>query len=184
MSGNGITIRHIGTDEFDIFRQIRLEALRAEPSSFASSAEDWEVLSDEEWRRRLSDPVFVAFQDDEPVGVMGLLRQRSNKMAHRATLIMVYVRKDLRGMGLAKDLLDTVITYALSEGIVQIELVVSAENPKAINFYHREGFSEIGRIPGGVRHNGREIDDVMMARRLMDLRRVRTCDSESGRDGD
>lgn len=166
MSANGITIRHISADEFDIFRRIRLEALRAEPSSFASSAEDWEVLSDEEWRRRLTDPVFVAFRDNEPVGVMGLMRQRSSKMTHRATLIMVYVRKDLRGVGLAKDLLDTVIAYALSEGIVQIELIVSSENPKAIGFYRREGFSEIGRIPGGVRHNGREVDDLMMARRL------------------
>ncbi|MGV1835982.1 N-acetyltransferase family protein [Rhizobium rhizogenes] len=166
MRGKGIAIRHISADEFDIFRRIRLEALRVEPSSFASSVEDWEVLTDEEWRRRLSDPVFVAFRGEEPVGVMGLLRQRSSKMAHRATLIMVYVRKDLRGVGIAKDLLDTVIAYALSEGIVQLELVVSAENPKAISFYRREGFSEIGRIPGGVRHNGREIDDIMMARRL------------------
>ncbi|NTG51371.1 GNAT family N-acetyltransferase [Agrobacterium rhizogenes] len=166
MSANGIVIRHISADEFDIFRRIRLEALRVEPSSFASSAEDWEVLTDEEWCRRLSDPVFVAFRDDQPVGVMGLLRQRSSKMAHRATLIMVYVRKDLRGTGLAKDLLDTVIAHALSDGIVQLELVVSAENPKAVSFYRREGFSEIGRIPGGVRYNGREIDDVMMARRL------------------
>ncbi|MEZ2218268.1 N-acetyltransferase family protein [Rhizobium sp. RCC_161_2] len=166
MSGKGIVIRHISADEFDIFRRIRLEALRVEPSSFASSAEDWEVLSDEEWRRRLSDPVFVAFRDYQPVGVMGLLRQRSSKMAHRATLIMVYVRKDLRGTGLAKDLLDTVIAYALREGIVQLELVVSAKNPKAIGFYRREGFSEIGRIPGGVRYNSKEIDDIMMARRL------------------
>ncbi|EJK80324.1 GNAT family N-acetyltransferase [Rhizobium sp. AP16] len=166
MSGKGIVIRHISADEFDIFRRIRLEALRVEPSSFASSVEDWEVLTDEEWRRRLSDPVFVAFRGEEPVGVMGLLRQRSSKMAHRATLIMVYVRKDLRGVGIAKDLLDTVIAYAQSEGIVQLELVVSAENPKAISFYRREGFSEIGRIPGGVRHNGREIDDIMMVRRL------------------
>lgn len=166
MSASEIVIRHISADEFDIFQRIRLEALRAEPSSFASSVEDWEALSDAEWRRRLSDPVFVAFRGNEPVGVMGLLRQRSSKMAHRATLIMVYVRKELRGVGLAKDLLDTVIAYALSEGIVQIELVVSSENPKAIGFYRREGFSEIGRIPGGVVHDGKEIDDIMMARRL------------------
>ncbi|MFB2604722.1 N-acetyltransferase family protein, partial [Rhizobium phaseoli] len=44
----------------------------------------------------------------------------------------------------------------------------SAENPAAIRFYQREGFSEIGRIPGGVLEEGREIDDVMMARRIVD----------------
>lgn len=168
MSGNGTTIRLIGADDVDTFRRIRLEALRADPASFASSVEDWEALSIEEWRRRLSDPVFVAFQDEEPVGIMGLLRQRSSKMAHRATLIMVYVRRDFRRTGLAKELLDVVGDHARSSGILQLELVVSAENPAAIGFYHRQGFTEIGRIPAGVRHDGREIDDIMMARRLAD----------------
>lgn len=45
---------------------------------------------------------------------------------------------------------------------------VSAENPAAIRFYLREGFSEVGRIPAGFLHDGREIDDVMMVRRLLD----------------
>jgi len=87
----------------DVFRRIRLEALREEPAAFASSAEDWERLSEAEWRRRLADtPVFVAFVDDAPVGVMGLMRERAAKTAHRATLVMVYVRKDLRRLGLAR----------------------------------------------------------------------------------
>ncbi|MFT4180443.1 MAG: GNAT family N-acetyltransferase [Rhizobium sp.] len=168
MSGNGAIVRLINADDVDTFRRIRLEALRSDPASFASSVEDWEALSDEEWRRRLSDPVFVAFQGEEPVGIMGLLRQRSSKMAHRATLIMVYVRRDFRRTGLAKDLLDVVGDYARGAGILQLELVVSAENPAAIGFYRRQGFIEIGRIPAGVRHDGREIDDIMMARHLVD----------------
>ena len=45
-------IRHLGSADFDIFRRIRLEALRAEPAVFASSAADWEKLPDDEWRRR------------------------------------------------------------------------------------------------------------------------------------
>jgi ribosomal protein S18 acetylase RimI-like enzyme len=89
-------------------------------------------------------------------------------MAHRATIIMVYVRKNLRGTGLARTLLGTVADYARDIGILQLELAVSAENPAAIRFYLREGFSEVGRIPGGFRHDGREIDDVMMVRRLLD----------------
>lgn len=168
MSGNGTNIRLLGADDVDTFRRIRLEALRCDPASFASTVKDWEQLSHEEWRRRLSDPVFVALQGEEPVGIMGLLRQRSSKMAHRATLIMVYVRRDFRRTGLAKEMLDVVGDYALGAGILQLELVVSAENPAAIGFYRRQGFTEIGRIPAGVRDNGREIDDIMMARRLRD----------------
>lgn len=96
----------------DVFRRIRLEALRTEPAAYASRAEDWEIMPDEERRRRLTDnPVFVAFDDDEPVGITGLIRQQSSKMAHRAT---------------------------------------------------------IGRIPGGFLHDDKEIDEIMMARRLRD----------------
>ena len=47
-----------------------------------------------------------------------------------------------------------------------MELFVNAENPAAMRFYQRQGFAEIGRIPGAVLEDGREIDDVMMARRL------------------
>ncbi|MGZ2484069.1 ribosomal protein S18 acetylase RimI-like enzyme [Rhizobium pisi] len=166
MDAGGVTIRHIGPDEVEAFRQIRLEALRVEPASFASRYEDWEVLSLEEWRNRLNEPVFIAFQDGAPVGIMGLFRQRSSKMAHRATIVMVYVRSSLRGTGLAGRLLEAVSDHARAAGIVQLELFVSAENAAAIRFYQRQGFAEIGRIPGGVLEEGREIDDVMMARRV------------------
>lgn len=166
MNAGQVTIRRVGPDEVEAFRRIRLEALRADPSFFASSVEDWEVLPDEEWNRRLAEPVFVAFLDGEPVGMMGLQRQRPSKMAHRAVVIMVYVRKNLRGTGLAKRLLDVVAGYAGDAGILQLELTVSARNPAAIRFYEREGFTEVGRIPAGFLHDGDEIDDVIMVRRL------------------
>ncbi|MBX4867117.1 MULTISPECIES: GNAT family N-acetyltransferase [Rhizobium] len=167
MKADGVTIRLIGADEVQAFRHIRLEALRAEPASFASRYEDWENLSLEEWRNRLKEPVFLAFQDGEPVGIMGLFRQRSSKMAHRATIVMVYVRAKLRGTGLAVRLLKAISEHARDIGIRQLELFVNAENPGAMRFYERQGFVEIGRVPGAVLEDGREIDDVMMARRLV-----------------
>ncbi|ASY65698.1 putative acetyltransferase protein (plasmid) [Sinorhizobium sojae CCBAU 05684] len=44
---------------------------------------------------------------------------------------------------------------------------LSAENPQAIGFYRREGFAQIGRIPCGCIRNGREVDDILMARRIV-----------------
>ncbi|MFC0804485.1 GNAT family N-acetyltransferase [Ensifer sp. P24N7] len=149
-----------------MFRRIRLEALRSEPSFFASSYEEWATLSLVEWKKRLTDPVFVAFYNAEPVGMAGLLRQRASRMAHRATIIMVYVRRNLRGAGLASDLLRIVADHARTAGILPLELTVSAENTTAKRFYLREEFIEVGRIPGGLLHDGREIDDIVMMRRL------------------
>ncbi|MBM3095017.1 GNAT family N-acetyltransferase [Ensifer sp. T173] len=161
-----VSIRRIAADEIDVFRSIRLEALRCEPASFASRFEDWQFLLDEEWRRRLNDPVFVAFSKCEPIGIMGLVRFRPHKMAHRATLLMVYLRECFRSTGLAKDLLDAVIDFARGEGVLQLELAVNAENPAALRFYRRHGFIEVGRIPCGLLDGDRGIEDVIMVRRL------------------
>ncbi|OWV95971.1 acetyltransferase [Rhizobium sp. R72] len=166
-------IRILGIDDVAIFKAIRLEALRTEPAAFASSAEDWEALSDDEWRKRLVEgPVFAAFKRGDPIGIMGLSRQRASKMAHRATLIMVYVRGSERAGGHAKELLEATVAYARKNGIRQLELAVSAENTAARRFYEREGFHEAGRIPGGFIHNSREIDDVIMVRRINDQENV------------
>ncbi|RAX40277.1 GNAT family N-acetyltransferase [Rhizobium tropici] len=162
----GMLIRRLSIDDVEIFRRIRLEALSCDPSSFASVHDDWVDLSDEEWRNRLNEPVFVAFINGEPVGMMGLSRYRPRKMAHRATLVSVYVRKSARGTGIAADLLATVSDYARSLGITQLELAVNAKNAVAVQFYRRHGFVEVGRIPGGVLDGGREVDDIIMVWRL------------------
>ncbi|PRD40633.1 GNAT family N-acetyltransferase [Phyllobacterium phragmitis] len=161
-----ISIRRLSMDEIDAFRCIRLEALSREPTSFASRFEDWADLPDEEWRQRLNNPVFVAFLNGQPVGMMGLSRHRPSKMAHRAALIGVYVHKSQRGTGIAENLLNKVADYARSIGVLQLELAVSAENPAALCFYRRHGFVEIGRIPCGFLHNDKKIDEVTMVRRL------------------
>ena len=141
--------------------------MRVAPEAFASSLADWESLPDEEWRqRRTNNPVVVSFSGDEPVGIMGLMRQQASKMAHRATIIMVYLRDTERGDGRAVAMLDLLLEHALALGIRQVELAVSAENPAAMRFYQREGFQEIGCIPAGFLHEGREIDEIVMARRL------------------
>lgn len=157
----GMTIRILGADDVEAFKHIRLEALRLEPSAFASSFDEWR-------RRLLADPVFLAFEGDEPVAIMGLLRQRAGKMSHRATIIMVYVRRDKRGTGLSRALLDHVVNYAPQQGIRQLELTASAENPAAIGFYRKAGFVQAGLIPGGVMEGDREVDDVIMVRRIVD----------------
>lgn len=157
----------LGPEDLETFRAIRLESLRRAPWAFANTEADWTALPDDEWRARLSNPVFVAFAGTEPVGIMGLLRQKGQKTSHRATLIMVYLRDDRRGNGLARELLDHVIAFARAEAIGQLELQVSESNRRAIAFYLRAGFAQIGRIPAATIHDGVETADLLMARRLI-----------------
>lgn len=162
-------IRLLGHEDVAAFRSIRLEALSNAPESFASSLEDWQDLPDAEWRRRLvENSVFVAEDGLKPVGIMALARQRAKRMVHRATIQMVYVSSTSRGRGIAEALLDALVAFARERGVLQLELQVSAENDVAIRLYRRQGFAEIGRIPAALLFEGREIDEILMARQIVD----------------
>lgn len=166
MSG-GVTIRLLGPDDLEHFKSIRLEALELEADSFASSADQWRALPDADWIRRMTDnPVFVAFRNDEPVGIMGLLQEAPVKRRHRATIIMVYVRVDERGTGLAGRLLEKVIFQARKLSVTQLELSVNADNDTAVGFYQRNGFSPIGRIPNASLSDGVAHDELLMMREI------------------
>lgn len=97
---------------------------------------------------------------------MGLTRQRGVKKAHRATLIMVYLRESERRQGLADNLLKAVMAFAKSEGVRQLELNVSDHNAEAIRFYERHGFEQVGRIPAALIEEGQIVDELIMVSRL------------------
>ena len=164
----GVVIRRLSVEDVDVFRRVRLEALSHEPSSFASVFSDWAYLSDHEWRQHLNQPVFVAFLSGQPVGMMGLRFERARKMAHRAKLVSVYVRKGERGMGIAADLLQELTECARDHAVLQLELAVNAENSAAIRFYRRHGFVEVGRIPNGFLGHDTETDELIMVLSLSD----------------
>lgn len=159
-------IRQVSTAEMDLFRQIRLEALQCEPDAFASVHADWLKFSNEEWNARMNIPIFVAFVEDKPIGLMALKQFTPSKMMHRATLTMVYVNKSFRGSGLAGQLLEAVIIYAKSKKIAQIELGVRGDRKPAIRFYTSAAFSEIGNVPNGYVDSNSAFDEVLMVRQL------------------
>lgn len=161
-------IRRLTAEDAEAFRALRREALLQAPAAFASTAEDLEKLSDEAIRKLLADlALFAAFRGKEPVGMMGLMRFNTSKMAHRANLVMVYLRTPERGRGVASALLAAVTAHARDSCLRQIELAVTAENAPALAFYRREGFAEIGYIPAGFLHEGREINEILMMRRVV-----------------
>lgn len=167
MGEGSIIVRRIEPIDADSFRRIRLEALRTEPAAFASSYDDAAELTLDEWRQRINKPIFVAFQDGEPVGIVGLATQSAKQLAHRASIVMVYVRPTARGTGIAARLFDAAMENARILGVRLLELAVTAENAAAIKFYLRQGFIEVGRIPGGFLIDDREVDDILMVRRLL-----------------
>jgi len=158
-----IFVRRLDVGDADIFKQLRLESLRKEPHNFFHRYEDEIDFTGKQWVDSLQNiAVFAAFCDNVAVGIMGLIWHLETAEAHHATLVMVYVQKSMRGSGIASLLLREVIKVANIEGITQLELLVSAENPAAERFYCKEGFVEIDRISGARKYLDREIDEIKM----------------------
>ena len=160
----GITVRQLMPEDFAILREIRLEALKLHPEAYSSAYEDWVKFSDDDWRAKLSAPVFAAFHGDKVVGLIGLWPQAGIRTAHRAIVVMVYVRSEMRGNGIAQKLMQAVALYARENNISQLELSVLADNETAWRLYKREGYTEFGRRPNWISLNGETFDEVMMFR--------------------
>lgn len=84
-------------------------------------------------------------------------------VADEATLIDLVVAPDARRSGLARLLLDALLTRWQEAGVASVFLEVRASNSAAIALYQQQGFNEIGirrgYYPG---HEGRE-DAILMA---------------------
>ena len=101
-------------------------------------------------RRELLDPgveVLVCEHDGELVAFVQLRTEKppSCVSAQRPVEIQrFYVAKDWHGKGLAQDLMTLAIERAEQRGADQIWLGVWEHNPRAIAFYRKWGFSDVG----------------------------------------
>ena len=165
-----MTIRRLSSPaDVPVFQKLRLEALTEAPEAFASTYADWVDLPDTEWARRLAEsPTWAAFEGALPIGLMGYMRERPARNAHRALLVMVYVSPSARGHGVGRRMLAAVLDGARGEGIIQMELGVAADNRDAIALYEAAGFRHMGRIPDAFHSDGRFSDEERMYLRLDD----------------
>jgi RimJ/RimL family protein N-acetyltransferase len=99
-------------------------------------------------------------------GVAGLINFKSfdRKRLSHVGGFGVGVRKDVRGRGIGRALIETLLEWAhANPRIEKVSLQVLADNENAIALYRKLGFVEEGRRPGQVRYeDGRHVDDVLM----------------------
>jgi GNAT superfamily N-acetyltransferase len=83
---------------------------------------------------------FVAFDDDnEPIGCGGL-RQLDDE---HGEIKRMYVRPESRGTGVSTAILNRLELFALENGWHRLVLETGDQQPDAIGFYTREGYTRI-----------------------------------------
>jgi diamine N-acetyltransferase len=95
-----------------------------------------------------SDTIFlIAENDDSPIGYAQLMidgREESLKGVKTLEIRRIYVSQEYIGAGIGKELMSACIVEARQRGCDSIWLGVWEKNPRAIHFYKKFGFAEVG----------------------------------------
>ena len=157
-------IRRLVPSDAAAFQALRLDALRDSPSAFSSSYEEECTTPLATIESKLAQRnLFGAFDGDVLAGMVGVAREGSPKLRHKAFIAAMYVAPAQRGKGAARQLIEHALAFAAAmNGVLQITLDVSAGNEPAIGLYASLGFREYGREPRAMLVDGVFYDTILM----------------------
>lgn len=135
-----ITVRALGDEDWSVYRDIRLAALKDSPEAFAATLEREQQYDEEMWHRRMNrSRRMVAEQDGRPVGVASV---KSLTIDERPVgeLFGLWVAPELRGKGVAWKLVDAGVRQARQDGQAYITYWVGTDNARGVAFASSYGF--------------------------------------------
>ncbi|MEL6464402.1 MAG: N-acetyltransferase [Pseudomonadota bacterium] len=162
-----LSVRRLTSSDAASWQQVRLEALSLYPDAYLTTRDEAEAVPLEIVAERLdAGQTFGAFAGGSLVGISTLVQLTRAQTRHRAEIGAFFVQPASQGQGVASALLDSMATTARKNDVRQLELYVAASNARAIAFYKRAGFREVGQIPNATLSNGRAETDLIMVREL------------------
>jgi ribosomal protein S18 acetylase RimI-like enzyme len=139
-----VRLRRLRGDEVEPLRELRLRALREDPTAFAETFEEARARPLGDWASWIADEsrvIVVAIDGRRWVGMVAcrLLGETST------WLTALWVEPAARGTGLGRWLIEAVAEWARERGRAAVELSVTTNNQAAATLYARAGFAETGR---------------------------------------
>lgn len=156
MAAEVIQIRRLTSDDWPVWRRLRLAALTESPAAFSSQLADWQGEGDREdrWRGRLGIPGshnIAAVLDDQPVGMASGVPTPDNGVVG---LISMWVAPPARRRGVGDALVQEIEQWGRDVGARVLRLDVADGNGAACGLYLRNGFAFTGEqgdlMPDGI----------------------------------
>jgi ribosomal protein S18 acetylase RimI-like enzyme len=136
-------ISEVTPEDWQVMRDIRLEALREAPYAFGSTYAREALFTQAQWQGRISDRAvtYLAHLPDltEPAGIAGAYVEGGE-----ADLVSLWVRPAARGREVGEALIEATAGWARSRGFGTLFLWVTESNGAARRLYQRCGFTETG----------------------------------------
>ena len=137
-----VVVRTAAMEDWQVLRDIRLDALRDAPNAFGSTYAKQAASVEADWRRRISrGGTFFAYIPEvngtEPAGLVGGFQEEPGTVE----LVSLWVRPQARGLGVGEALVNAVIEWAMARNATSVHLWLTEANQHARMLYERCGFS-------------------------------------------
>ncbi len=135
-----ISVRPLAEDDWELFRSVRLDALRESPEAFVATVEEEQSYDESMWRARMARSVrMLAEVEGTPVGIVSL-GQVGDESPTVAELFGLWVSPARRGSGVAAQLVTSSADHARSLGRSHLAYWVGTDNGRAVAFASSFGF--------------------------------------------
>lgn len=146
-------------EDCDVYREIRLQALKEAPYAFLTTYDSAVQRSDDMWKQQVfgaatgaDQAIFIAFSEENvPIGLAALYRSSAEHKS--GEMAQVWISPEYRKRGIGTELLEKIIQWGKENDITEIEARIMAGNEQAVAFYKKNKFTETGME---VRNNIKE----------------------------
>ena len=162
---SGLQILEITSDQLSEYKNFFTTGLLSDEENFRITPAD-ELNAPFPTRDKADSFTLGAYIDHVLAGVVSFERDGRNreKLRHKGLLFRMYVSKEFRGMGIAKKLIENLISRIENiEDIEQINLTVLANNANAKMLYERVGFTTFSSEPNAIKWKGNSFTEDQMA---------------------
>ena len=174
--GKELIIRHVIAEDLEKLLEY-INTLSKEKTFIRFQGEQ---LTQEEEKKYLDDYFkkhkegkaiyLVAFCNKALIGICDV--HLEDKISSHVGIFGITVKKEFRGEGIGKILMDLTIKEAQKnlKGLQIITLGVFSNNPLAKAIYEKFDFKEYGCLPEGVLHRGKYVDHLYMFKQVNGLK--------------
>ncbi|HPE70289.1 MAG TPA: GNAT family N-acetyltransferase [Thermotogota bacterium] len=161
------TIRPLLREEWELYKDVRLRALKESPDAFRSVFSREKKRSDPDWKETYAREVssgnaffLVAMVGKRSVG-LGLARVDPDK-SRKGFLHSVWVDPEFRGRGMGRAMMHMALEWLKGRGVEQVQLSVTLRDSPAMRLYRSLGFHPVGEAEALRKDSGFLLQEMLL----------------------